>query len=175
MFPATRWIRNTVLLIASVLSVSGAPLADDSDGASVTAEHAPDGATVRSYAVENAAADDRSKRTSATEYLVGVYYGHVARGTERRLQNTGLAQPEIDSIIDSVAQEFADCVVGSLEKADAVEMDVTIDMLADGVSMDEVSTYMDSLSGTEGEGSLTVFENEYLACSKGVDARHGLD
>ena len=120
MLPATRWIQNTVLLVASMLSLSGAPLADDSDGESVTAAHAvADGVTVRSYAVENAAPDDGAKRTSATEYLVGVYYGHVARGTERRLQNVGLAQPEIDSIIDSVALEFADCVVSSLEKADA--------------------------------------------------------
>ncbi|MEM7501753.1 MAG: hypothetical protein AAF417_06900 [Pseudomonadota bacterium] len=176
MFPATRWIRNTVLLVVSMLSLSGAPLADDADEESITAEHAvAGGATARSFAVEHAAADDSIRRASATEYLVGVYYGHAARGTERRLLDTGLAQPEIDAIIDSVAQEFADCVVSSLVKADAVEMDVTIGMLADGVSIDEVSTYMDSLSDTEGEVSLTVFETEHMACSAGVNARHGLD
>ncbi len=161
MFPVSRWIRFPVWLVVAWLCLPGMLPADESQ---------PEDAAV---AVTQAVLT--TKTELATEHMVGVYYGHVAGSTEARLQNSGLAQPEIDSIVDSVAQEFADCVVSSLVKADAAETDFTIEMLADGAPIDEVSTYMDSLSAAEGEDPLIVFEAEFGACSAGVDARYGLD
>lgn len=125
--------------------------------------------------VEETVAVETSQSELATDYMVGVFYGHVASDTEMRLAHTGLAQPEIEQIVDNVAQEFASCVISSLEKADAPETDFTIKMLAEGAPMEEVSDYMDGLSADENKDPIAVFELELDACSKSIDARYGLE
>lgn len=123
---------------------------------------------------EGVVSEEASQSELATEHMVGVYYGYVASDTETRLEHSGLAQPEIAFIVDSVAQEFASCVVSSLEKADNPETEFTIKLLAEGVPLEEVSSYMDSLSSDAQDDPLAVFETELRACSKSIDASYGL-
>lgn len=123
---------------------------------------------------EPIAAAESSQSELATEHMVGVYYGYVASDTETRLEHSGLAQPEIAFIVDSVAQEFASCVVGSLVKANNPETEFTIKLLAEGVPLEEVSDYMDSLSTHGQDDPLAVFETELRACSESIDASYGL-
>ena len=129
-------------------------------------------------ATEESPAPARNASTdadNATDYMVGVYYAHSARNTENRLAGSGLAKTEIDSAVDAVAQEYAACIVTSLQKTDNQESAVVIEMLADGWDLDDVGTYMYSLGHAEGADPLAVFDTETSACRDSVDAGYGLN
>lgn len=117
---------------------------------------------------------EESDADTATEYVIGVYYAHKADYTERQLLRSGLAQPEVDDLINAVAQGFADCIVTSLQKANNYESEFAVELLADGTAIDDVSLYFKSLDVPDTEDPLAVFDAESDACLDSLDASYGL-
>lgn len=124
---------------------------------------------------ETVAAQQPDPISLATDHMVGVYYSYRADRVQRALQNSGLAQPEIDDVVDSVAQRYAECIVSSLQKANNRESAHVIKMLADGEKLNHVSQFVRSLDVPGASDPLEVFDVESRTCMQSLDASHGLD
>ncbi len=111
---------------------------------------------------------------AATTHVANIIYSPFSQKAEYLLAERGLAQPEIDDTVDQITTMFAECIVGSLKKANNEETRYAIDLIATGAPTDEISTYFDSLQVEGNADPLEVYENETDVCLKSIDASYGL-
>ena len=117
---------------------------------------------------------DDTDLSNAVEHIAGVYYAYSAGTSEKQLTKAGLAKPEIDDAVDTLAKGFAECIVTALHKTENDESAHVIKLLADGTAIEDISRYMSSLETTDTQDPFAVFEAESDACTSSVDAGYGL-
>jgi len=111
---------------------------------------------------------------AATNHMANIIYSPFAQNADYHLSAKGLAQPAIDDTVDQITIMFAECIVGSLKKANNEETKYAIDLIATGALEEEISAYFDSLQVEDSADPLEVFEIETDVCFKSIDASYGL-
>lgn len=122
----------------------------------------------------NVHASDDPVVTAAKEHLVGMYFSSLAEDHEKQLAISGLANVEIQEMLDEIAMKFADCLVDALQNAQNDEVSHVLELVAKGVSESDITDYLGSIESTNGGDPLGAFDYELRACMRIVEVSYGL-
>jgi hypothetical protein len=113
-------------------------------------------------------------RAPAEAQLADIFYSEMRDRLEIYFEDSGLAQTDIELIIDRAIDDYAHCVIIALVENPDPESRKLLKLLANGVSALEIDEEFGDATSSENEAFLSRLEPIMRPCQLAVDQESGI-